>query len=367
MHGDFSKFGFRPDQRYSAVLAQQGRVQLDSEANEHTLIQLHHARTLATDLIGPHGGPSSELGFKISTIDAPNELPDLKIEGGRYYVDGILVDATKPETAPVVDATPHTEAPLPHWTYWDQPDAFHDKETDADKLPTTPHVVYLKVNERMVTFLQDPLVRETALGTALPDTTTRTKVTWQVLPFSGTLEQFETWVGAQKPTARMAARTKRPAKAEENPCLAAADARYRGAENQLYRVEVHKSGDEPTFKWSRENGSVSFGIASISENIVTLTDRGRDDKLDLAVGDWVEIVDDASTARGTTTALLRVVDVDTERLRVEFAGERTSGVGELTVRHPFLRRWDHPSQNADRRRGMATRQAGPPTTAAAGR
>ena len=40
---------------------------------------------------------------------------------------------------------------------------------------------------------------------------------------------------------------------------------YLGVENQLYRVEVHTGGTVaadhgPTFKWSRENGSVEFRI-----------------------------------------------------------------------------------------------------------
>ena len=40
MHADLSRITFRPDRHYSAVLAQQGRVQLDADANEQTAIQL---------------------------------------------------------------------------------------------------------------------------------------------------------------------------------------------------------------------------------------------------------------------------------------------------------------------------------------
>ena len=35
MHADISRITFRPDRHYSAVIAQQGRVQLDADANEH--------------------------------------------------------------------------------------------------------------------------------------------------------------------------------------------------------------------------------------------------------------------------------------------------------------------------------------------
>ena len=67
MHADLSRLTFRPDRHYSAVIAQQGRVQLDADANEQTAIQLHQARTLAADLIGQHGGPRGAAGFESST------------------------------------------------------------------------------------------------------------------------------------------------------------------------------------------------------------------------------------------------------------------------------------------------------------
>jgi hypothetical protein len=41
---------------------------------------------------------------------------------------------------------------------------------------------------------------------------------------------------------REAACTERHAKAEDDSCLTAPDSRYRGPENQFYRVEVHHGG-----------------------------------------------------------------------------------------------------------------------------
>lgn len=347
MHGDFSKLVHQQDKRYSTVLAQQGRLQLDSDLNAKTLIDLYHARTLATDLIGQHGGPSGELGFEIGYMVRENEPADLNISAGRYYVDGIMVDATRPAKGWAVgENRGEGDGEAQTWTYWDQPDAFRDKERpDDDNLPDEAFVVYLKVTERLVTYLQDPQVRETALGPTLPDTSAWVKVTWQVLPWEGTVEGFDEWVGQQAPTTRLAARTERPSKSDDKPCLAAPDARYRGAENQLYRVEIHEAGEDPTFKWSRENGSVVFGIDSIAGDVITLTSLGRDAKLDLDVGDWVELLDDAYIARNEPAELLRVTDIDTERLRVEVSGERASAVGEIAARHPFLRRWDHQPAN----------------------
>jgi Family of unknown function (DUF6519) len=51
MHGDFSRLTFRPGKGYSAVLSQQGRLQLDADINEQAAIQLHALRQVAADLI----------------------------------------------------------------------------------------------------------------------------------------------------------------------------------------------------------------------------------------------------------------------------------------------------------------------------
>src|SRR5207249_761779 len=77
------------------------------------------------------------------------------------------------------------------------------------------------------------------------------------------------------------------------------DARYRGPENQLYRVEVHAGGEakDATFKWSRENGSVVFPVDELDGTWVQLASLGYDDKLDLDVGDHVEFTDTAYASR----------------------------------------------------------------------
>lgn len=372
MHADISRITFRPDLHYSAVIAQQGRVQLDADANEQAAIQLLQARTTAADLIGRHGGPRDATGFALDFVGGGRELDDLSIAGGRYYVDGILVDATRPAPGvPVVDDGPSAEdgdkdalgAPEPPatWTYWDQPDAYRNPERPGDRLPTQfPYLAYLKVWERSVTAAEDPLLREVALGSAMPDTAARLKVVWQVLPLPGERleldpadgspqEQaraaFTRWVAAQAPTARMAARSRRPEHADEDPCLVKPDARYRGPENQMYRVEIHQGGaaKDATFKWSRENGSVTFPVDELDGTWVELASLGGDDKLDLNVGDQVEFVDTAYLSRGEPLPLLRVEEVDLPGRRVRLSGEPDPSVGRRPELHPFLRRWDHRS------------------------
>ncbi|MFJ9406311.1 DUF6519 domain-containing protein [Streptomyces sp. NPDC101393] len=382
MHADLSRITHRPERHYSAVIAQQGRVQLDADANEQTAIQLFQARTLAADLIGAHGGPHGATGFRIEMQGGSRELDDLIIHGGRYYVDGILCDATRPEAgvpvpadgaggkaAAEADDTGEPAAPPTTWTYWDQPDGYRDPERPGDRLPTQfPYLAYLKVWERTVTAAEDPALREVALGSAMPDTAARAKVVWQVLPLPGSALELEgdnppvadirtaftRWAQkAAAPASRLAARSRRPDHADDEPCLVTPEARYRGPENQLYRVEVHDGGTakDATFTWSRENGSVTFPVDALDGTWVELAALGSDDKLDLHVGDRVEFLDSAATSRGEAEPLLRVEELDLPGRRVRLSDEPAPGTGRRPERHPFLRRWDHQESSRQVRRG----------------
>jgi hypothetical protein len=369
MHGDFSRRTHRPEEHYAAVVSQQGRVLLDAESNEQAELGLLADRSLAADLIGRHGGPGD--GFKIAyTAESEGEKASLTIAAGRYYVDGIAVDATRPEVLPAVgaDGAPPGaggDAEAGPWTYWDQPYAYRDPERDDDELPPGPFLVCLRVHDRLVTAVQDPLLRETALGSALPDTTARVRADWQVLPLEPARNQqrdpaaaFAEWATAQQDrTCRLAARAERPARAEDDPCLVAPDARYRGPENQLYRVEVHRGGDacEATYKWSRENGSVVLPLTAVTGEWVTLEAMGRDGRLDLDVGDFVEVCDNASIGRGEVFDLPQVVEVDLPGRRVRLSAEPDPAVGRQPGRRPHLRRWD---QRERRRRGAPGLEGG---------
>jgi hypothetical protein len=57
MHGDFSRWTFRPSARYTRVVMQQGRMQLDSDWNEQGAILDARLAALAEDIIGPAGAP----------------------------------------------------------------------------------------------------------------------------------------------------------------------------------------------------------------------------------------------------------------------------------------------------------------------
>jgi hypothetical protein len=378
MSGDYSRLTFWRDKGYSAVLAQQGRVLLDSDFNEQVAIYAYLGRRLAADLIGRHAGPvlNNQLGEPLKELFYSFEIkpnagqgggpPDLSIGPGLYYVDGIMIDATPPVPLDPVPSDKSGTSPGSssgsEWTYWTQPDAYLDQENQADLLPVSyPYLVYVKVSERFISAVEDPDILETALGPMLPDTTGRAKVTWQVLPIRDSdnftkpqqldapdlRDAFDSWAdGRAAPAAWLAAQTVSP-KTLNDPCTVAPDSRYRGPENQLYRVEVHRGGTagkdaaaSATFKWSRENGSVIFPIGAIEGTWVSLAALGRDDKLDLNAEDWVEVVDDAYLAHDTADSLLQVAEVDVPGRRVRLSAEPDSAVGRIAQRHPYLRRWD---------------------------
>lgn len=335
MKGDFTRNTFDPLKHFTRVLMQQGRVQLDADWNEQIAILLRYVQTLAIDLIGPHGGPGQD-GFK---IDSQTSLQyDFLILPGHYYVDGILCENDK------------------DITYTKQPDY---PLLDTDKLQTGQagtYLVYLVVWERHMTSIEDDAIREVALGG--PDTATRARVVWQVKikkideHIFGTLlqtksyEEFLKALGEEVRPIRgqLKARAKGPAPAAaSDPCITSPEARYRGAENQLYRVEIHKGGNagQATFKWSRENGSVIFPIRGLQGNLVTLEHLGRDSRFGFAVGDWVEIVDDDYVLQGRAESLLQVDKIDATNTQVILQGTRTSNAGGDLKKHPLLRRWDH--------------------------
>jgi hypothetical protein len=371
MKGDFTRDTFNPLKHFSRVLMQQGRVQLDADWNEQNAILLHYLRALAADLIGPFGGTEhafemfnvitnkkvpkpGELLLSKAEIDAltkagvlkEDKVPDgdFLIGTGHYYVDGLLCENEN------------------YVRYTDQADP------PATELLTMggPYLAYLDVWERHITYLEDesfPSIREVALGG--PDTATRAKIVCQVktwppkgnndaLPAPltpvGVRDKWKEWLNRFEPENRGMLRakvTKPDGPDAGNACLTSPDAQYRGAENQLYRVEIHQGGKGnaggATFKWSRENGSVVFPILQLSTDTVKLAHLGRDMRLGLKVGDWVEIANEEIILHGEIPPLVQVQSIEPIDLTIRF--KVPAGLKGLPFKKEdktlLLRRWDH--------------------------
>jgi hypothetical protein len=365
MKGDFTRNTFDPTKHFARVLMQQGRVTLDADWNEQTSILLYYLRTLAADIFGAHAGPSGNLGFEIignvpvsqrPQLDAkltaivPDQARravvksaigngDMLIGTGRYYVDGILVE--------------NDSAIL----YSEQPGyPFNDGTTlEALKTWNDGFLLYLDVWERHITYVQDDHIREAALGG--PDTSSRAQVFWQLKVhrqpagdalFDGSAVSALPQLGTGK--LRVRARPDRPP--TELFVIPTASG-YRGAENQLYRVEVHEGGaatgdgNRATFKWSRENGSVVFPIRTLSGTTVKLGHLGHDRRSGLQPGDWVELTDDVICAGERPGFLAQIETINRDLLTVTLSVPHdvpplpTYAETDINAKHPLLRRWDH--------------------------
>jgi hypothetical protein len=380
--GDVTRSTFDPSLHYSAVLMQQGRVQLDADWNEQAGIVLHYLRALARDMIGPFGGPADDAGFGIGFGEKAGEL---NIGAGHYYVDGILCENER-----IVSS-------------YSQPDyrlTMEEQEAYVKGIGGVPILVYLDVWERHITFISNSRIREVAL--CGPDTATRSRIVWQVksLPVqpstaaareklasvltSGTTGKSEIIVtsdttGDSKTPGnceticslladlispdffrngscpRLKARAKIPADPSQ-VCVVQPDARYRGAENQLYRVEIHKPGalaDKPTFKWSRDNSTVVFPVVSMTDKTATLEFLGRDDRSTLQAGDWVELLDEDLTMKQKAGNLLQIGSVDRSDLTVTFSSDTGSPVILTSATRPVLRRWDQRQELLTGRRNLS--------------
>lgn len=371
MKGDFSRVSFDPRNHFSQVLLQQGRVTLDADPNEQGAILLHYLRTMARDLFGPYGGPVDDLGFVLS-VDTTDATPTLIVGAGRYYVDGILCESEgcdyidQPHYAPLTAEGNVAGDPLRTWL---------DGRGNGDR----QFWVYLDVWERHITAIEHPSIREVALGG--PDTCSRMQVIWQVRALERTelesglkrrLENIDQRLSRTKDPverARLEAQRKRiqegmallerdatqacavpllmlarddlpelaaridPGRRLDDPCITSPESDYRGAENHLYRVEIHQgnaNGVRPTFKWSRDNGSVATRWLAVAGDRLTVA-NGRD----FTAGQWVELSNDEDDLLGRAGPLFRIASVDADQVTLE-----GTPVWVVGASNPKVRRWD---------------------------
>ncbi len=403
MKGDFSRNTFDPVKNFTQVLMQQGRVTVDADANEQAAIFLHHLRTLTRDLLGPFSSP--EVGGVKVSVDPSvknKKLENLVLSAGRIYVDGILLE--------IADPDPVAHKGVTKWSYEIQPYLPKPSQDDIlaqaakDNAFDESHLLILDVWERLVTSLEDGSIREVALGG--PDTAVRTQAVWQMkaielAPRGLTEDEEKHLAGLKKErdklakdlekasatakpdiqekinaldleitaidrkgkalpdcqeavaglsnlsTGQMAARVD-PGEVDDSPCVVPPDSRYRGAENQLYRVEIHAGGKafDPagaggaaaaSFKWGRDNGSlVTPWLGSRGEELMVGRTRG------FAARNWVELSYDELEFTGEPGILVQLAKVEGDVLTVDPATipAGKSLAWDEDLGHPKVRRWD---------------------------
>src|SRR5947208_4780847 len=184
MGADVSRVRFDPLQDFAGVVLQQGRLLLDADFNEYVALLDRRLRAETCDLtsFGPdpdHAGVAwvprqTPDGFRVTASGGK-----LTIGRGRMYVDGLLAENhgdTLDGFDPLLsEHTGTADLDYAKQPYWPSPDA----------LPSGgPHLAYLDVWDREVTYLEDPELVEVAVGV---DTTARMQTAWQVrlLPNTG--------------------------------------------------------------------------------------------------------------------------------------------------------------------------------------
>ena len=379
MKGDFSRIRFNPRRQYTAVLQQQGRVSLDADSNEQAAIDDYLSRHETVDVIGAFGAPGHDAGFAISVSGR-----GILIGAGRYYVQGLVCENG-------VDPLSYLGQPYP-------PIATPADSTLLEELSQAREdssiQVYLQVWQRLVTALDDPCLREPALGQT--DTTARLQTVWRVvanlvappaapppgevtsdLPglrnLAGLIEANVNRVrlaplpffpaptpgAAKEPAAKidcctamydastsltstgtMSATT--AAAGSDCSCEPIPSAGYQGIENQLYRIEIHHGGNAATatFKWSRENASVVSSIVSFAGNTIVVDSLGPDANLGFPKNGWVEISDDSDLfgeIPNSPGLLYQIRDTDPTVPSITLANPV---IGIDAGRNARVRRWD---------------------------
>ena len=268
MATDVARLSFDAGRHYTGVLAQQGRVSLEAEENEAQRIDADERRAELIDIVGPAGTPDN--GYAVSQ----GAGFDLTIGPGTMYVGGNRVTLG---------------APL---DYSAQPD-WLDYSDDPDWVPVPAAApgnedVVLVLIERDVTAVEDPVLREAALGG--PDGAARLRLLQHVerlatdaTTCAGALQTTQshwssegltfcpatmeltslsklqvTWAGAGQPT---------------DPCEPSAAAGYLGAENQAIRVQVAAVNPDGTFDllWGWDDASMLYPVTSDGAAQPTLT------------------------------------------------------------------------------------------------
>lgn len=326
MKADLTRSTFRSEQHFRAVRMQQGRVQLDADWNEQQDLLNHRIETETRDTLGASAGPLAAPGFGLTGVGG-----NVEISAGHYYVDGLLC-----ENPSVV--TLNTQPSLP---------------PDGTKLTDGIYLGYIEVWLRHITALEDPLLREVALGG--PDTATRDQLLWQVKllragdvgdPLSCLSDIPAYTARSAPPDGRLAARSA-ASTPPKDPCLLAPDAGYRRLENLLYRVEIHDDSSvsgHSRFKWSRDNACIVsqvvrwFGDPKSDE--LEVASVGRDGRMAITAGCWLELIDDTHELRGQSGALVQVLKTEGNVVTVDLTTKTGSLDKALYPSNPRVRRWE---------------------------
>ncbi len=403
MKGDFTRDTFDPSRHYTRVLMQQGRVQLDADSNEQNAIDARRDETTTADLVGECGGPAENAAFEITA----GSSGDFRLSSGRYYVNGIQCEAeseisyrNQPDRrdVPPLDAGTYLvflDAWRRHLTMLDDegiresalggPDTSTRVKTvwQVRAVPITDEDAAAPCARSSSEFdvLQRDNLPRLAAKTETPTTESDPCLVPATAGYRGLENQhYRVEIHNSGKPVGVCQSTDGKAVSLKGNQLKKAGAKFVvGQVVELFSVETSSDGEavkervlawvtavngttyslnfapsltgplrvrpvDATWKWSRENGSVAFGIQRFkpgSEDYVELTGSAPDENLGLHAGDWVELSNDALELEGQPGQIAQVIDPDAGGFVMLSAklDERLLPDGVLGE-HTKLRRWE---------------------------
>jgi hypothetical protein len=365
---DNSRFTFDPWNDYAGVVMEQGRVQLDSDWNEWLAEMTRRMQAGTLDLLGHAVYPATTpYAFQITAATAGGSNT-LSIGCGRMYVDGLLAEnhglAANAQWDPALAELSGSPQPPPTSSANPIDFATQQPYSPGATIPAGngPFLAYLDVWTRPITFLEDPRLIDPAIGI---DTTGRLQTVWQVklMPVPAgsswncsTLDSSIPW-----PVSSGQLSIGTVATAPSGPCCLTTGNGYSGAENQFYRVEIHRPGGSnalgasggASFKWSRDNASVETGVTAIANATNSLgtaasqlkvLSLGRDQVLGFVPGNWIEVLNDTLYLNGQPGELCQIDSIDVSGKTITLAAPLTNASfppgTPATASNTRIRRWD---------------------------
>ncbi|MEA2491124.1 MAG: hypothetical protein QOH21_2916 [Acidobacteriota bacterium] len=329
MPGDYSRFTHDPKKLFAEVLAQQGRVDLDSDRNELVEILTRADRLRALDTFGPAAVPRATTPGAFKILPVAN---DLRIGAGRMYVDGLLIEIFD-------DDNP---------TYAKQP--FFDGLPALNQL-SGKVLVYVDVWQREITYIEDPALLDPALGGV--DTATRLKTVWQVKLAPNLRCDSDLGKAFPATDATLTVIVDNP-KDPVDPCLLPETGGFTDIENRHYRVEIHiRPANDPkpgTFiKFARDPIGIEIDKiekSGANETTFAVKSVGRDAVLRVSKGDTVEFTNEHRVLHGIAGTIARVTDVD-DGARLVTIDQLIPAADAAAALRPHLVVWHQKEKNGE--------------------
>ena len=267
MGSDRARITYDPKQQYRSVVMQQGRVTLEADWNESQLINSEEIRREALDFVGPAGTPDD--GYKVSIPTPQTSAPfDFDVAEGTMYVGGVRACLAVPVQYSNQSDWRDTGPEDPDWIAL----------SALAAAPPANEFVYLSLRELEVSAVEDPDLKDIALGG--PDTAQRTRLIQRIVRLSSPGADCASGLAAAEnhwhteglsfdpQTMRLTSSGLLSVSAANqqplaNPCQPQAQGGYLDPDNQLIRVQISGVDEltgNPKFLWGFDDASFLYRI-----------------------------------------------------------------------------------------------------------